>query len=79
MGPWIGGFSIGWLFLIVSPTPAGLGIVEGAMTLALASLHVPLEAATVITLAYRGLTFWLPFGYGFVAFRYLQRTPAVQL
>jgi len=67
----IGGFSIGSLFLIVSPTPSGLGIVEGAMTLALKSLGVPLEAATVITLAYRGLTFWMPLGYGFIALRVL--------
>jgi glycosyltransferase 2 family protein len=67
----IGGFSIGSLFVIVSPTPYGLGIVEGVMTLALKSLGVPLEAATVITLAYRGVTFWLPFGYGFVALRVL--------
>jgi len=69
----IGGFSIGSLFLIVSPTPSGIGIVEGVMTLALKSLGVPLEAATVITLAYRGLTFWLPFGYGFIALRILHR------
>jgi uncharacterized protein (TIRG00374 family) len=72
-GTLIAGFSIGYLFLIVSPTPAGLGIVEGVMTLSLRSLGVPLEAATIITLAYRGLTFWLPFGYGFIALRVLQR------
>jgi len=74
VGTLIAGFSIGFLFLIVSPMPSGIGIVEGVMTLALVSLRVPLEAATVITLAYRGITFWLPFGYGFVALRYLQRT-----
>ena len=69
----IAGFSIGFLFLIVSPTPSGIGIVEGVMTLALKSLGLSLEMATVITLAYRGLTFWLPFGYGFIALRVLRR------
>ena len=34
----VAGFSIAYLFLIVSPTPAGIGIVEGVMTVAL-SLH----------------------------------------
>ncbi len=71
-GTIIGGFSIGYLFMIVSPTPAGIGVVEGAMTIALTTLRVPLGAATLITLAYRGLTFWLPFAYGFVALRVLE-------
>jgi hypothetical protein len=68
----VAGFCIAYLFTIVSPTPSGIGVVEGAMTLGLSSLGVPLEAATVITLAYRGLTFWLPFAYGFVGMRVLQ-------
>ena len=72
-GTLIAGLSIGLLFVIVSPTPGGLGIVEGIMTLALNSLRVPLEPAGIITLAYRGLTFWLPFGYGVIAFRRMQR------
>jgi hypothetical protein len=72
-GTLIAGFSLAYLFAIVSPTPAGIGVVEGVMTLSLNSLRVPLAAATVITFAYRGLTFWLPFAYGFVAFRLLQR------
>jgi uncharacterized protein (TIRG00374 family) len=72
-GTLIAGLSVSLLFVIVSPTPGGVGVVEGVMTLSLNSLRVPLEAASVITLAYRGLTFWLPFGYGFLAFRMLQR------
>ncbi|MGH2521223.1 MAG: lysylphosphatidylglycerol synthase transmembrane domain-containing protein [Anaerolineales bacterium] len=72
-GTLIAGYSLAFLALIVSPTPAGVGIVEGIMPPVLRSLGVPLEAALVITLAYRGLTFWLPFGYGFIAFRLLQR------
>jgi uncharacterized protein (TIRG00374 family) len=73
VGTLIAGFSIGFLSMIVSPTPMGIGVVEGAMTLALISLNVPREAATIITLAYRGLAFWLPFGYGFVTLRVLER------
>jgi uncharacterized protein (TIRG00374 family) len=68
-GTIIGGFSIGYLFVIVSPTPSGIGIVEGAMTLLLSTLGVPLEAATIITLGFRGITFWLPFFLGMVALR----------
>lgn len=67
----IGGFSIGYLFLIVSPTPAGLGFVEGGLTLALTTLNVPIGAAAVITLAYRGITFWLPLFVGMISFRYI--------
>jgi uncharacterized protein (TIRG00374 family) len=70
-GTIVAGYSIGSLFAIVSPTPGGMGVVEGAMTLGLTTLRVPLGPATIITLAYRGLTFWLPFVYGFIAMRVL--------
>jgi uncharacterized protein (TIRG00374 family) len=72
-GTIIGGFAIAYLFLIITPTPAGVGIIEGVMPLALSSLRVPWSAAVVITLAYRGITFWLPLGLGAVAFRMLDR------
>ncbi len=68
-GTIIGGFAISYLFLIVSPTPSGVGIVEGVMPLALSSLRVPWSEAVIITLAYRAVTFWLPLGFGAVAFR----------
>jgi len=74
-GTIIGGFSISYLFLIVSPTPLGIGIVEGIMPLALSSLRVPWSQAVVITLAYRGITFWFPLGVGAIAFRMLQQEP----
>jgi glycosyltransferase 2 family protein len=80
-GTVVAGFGIAYLFVIVSPTPFGLGIVEGVMTLTLRSLRVPLEAATVITLAFRGLTFWLPWLVGMAAFRgiaFLDRKPVDQ-
>jgi uncharacterized membrane protein YbhN (UPF0104 family) len=44
----IAGFSIGYLFKIISPTPAGIGFVGVALTLGLHSLNVPLGDATQI-------------------------------
>lgn len=70
-GTIIAGFSIAYLFLIVSPTPSGIGIVEGVMPLALASLRVNWSQAVVITLTYRAVTFWIPLMVGAWAFRSL--------
>jgi uncharacterized protein (TIRG00374 family) len=69
LGTIIGGFSIGFLFLIVSPTPSGIGVVEGLMALALRSLSVRWSMAVIIAIAYRGVTFWLPLAVGALAFR----------
>ncbi len=70
-GTIVAGFAIAYLFLIVSPTPSGIGVVEGIMPIALGSLGVDFSQAVIITLAYRGLTFWLPLGVGALAFRTL--------
>jgi uncharacterized protein (TIRG00374 family) len=70
-GTIVAGFSIAYLFLIVSPTPSGIGVVEGLMPIALSSLRVDWSQAVVITLAYRTVTFWVPFGIGAWAFRSL--------
>ena len=75
VGTLVAGYAIGYLFLIVSPTPSGIGFVEGAMTLALTTLRVPLAAATIITLAYRGITLWLTLLYGMVAMRWIGHQP----
>lgn len=72
IGTLIAAFSIGYLFLIVSPTPAGIGTVEGALTLALSTMYIPMGSAIVITLAYRGITFWTPLAVGGVALRLLE-------
>lgn len=72
-GTIIGGFAITYLFLVVSPTPAGIGIVEGIMPIALSSLRVPWSQAVIITLAYRGITFWIPLSVGAIAWRMLER------
>ncbi|MFN2197467.1 MAG: YbhN family protein [Anaerolineales bacterium] len=68
-GTIIAGFSVSYLFLIVSPTPSGIGVVEGILTLTLRSLNVPLGAAAVIALAYRGVSFWFPLIIGMFSFR----------
>jgi len=70
-GTIIGGFAIGYLFMIVSPTPAGIGVVEGVLPLALKSLRVIWSQAVVITIVYRAMTFWVPLGIGALAFRNL--------
>ena len=71
-GTIVGGFAMGYLFMIVSPTPAGIGIVEGALPLALRSLRVVWSQAVVITIIYRAMTFWVPLGVGAIAFRNLR-------
>ncbi|MGH2625674.1 MAG: lysylphosphatidylglycerol synthase transmembrane domain-containing protein, partial [Anaerolineales bacterium] len=73
-GTVIAAFGIGSLFAVVSPTPGGLSFVEGAMTLVVAAAGIPLASATVITLAYRGITFWFPLVLGFFALRWTERT-----
>ena len=65
------GLSPAHLFLIVSPTPAGIGIVEGILAVALTSLNVPVEDATVVTITYRVFSFWFPFLIGMFTFRML--------
>jgi phosphatidylglycerol lysyltransferase len=70
-GPLVAGFAMGVLFWIVSPIPQGIGLVEGIMALTYTSLGIPAETATIVSLAFRGLTFWLPLVLGFVL---IQRT-----
>lgn len=70
-GTIIGGFAIGYLFTIISPTPSGFGVMEGVMALGLKSLRVAWNQAVIITLAYRAVTFWVPLGVGALAFRNL--------
>lgn len=74
IGTLIAGFSTAYLFLIISPTPSGVGVVEGILPLALTSLRVPWEQAVIATLAYRAVTFWLPLALGAPALRLLQHT-----
>jgi uncharacterized membrane protein YbhN (UPF0104 family) len=50
-----------------------MGFVEGAMAITLHSLDIPLESAAIITMAFRGVTFWLPFVLGMITFRTLPK------
>lgn len=68
-GVLVAGYAMGMLFLIVSITPQGIGVVEGVMTLVFTSLAVPPAQSTVVSLTFRGLTFWLPLLIGFVLLR----------
>ena len=72
IGTLIGGFSISMLFIYATPTPSGIGFVEGLLPAALNNLSVPFTEAVLITLAYRAVTFWLPFAAGALAFHSLQ-------
>ncbi len=64
-GQLVAGYGVGILFWIVSITPMGIGVVEGVMALTWTSLGIRADIATVVALAFRGLTFWLPLLIGF--------------
>lgn len=63
----ISGYAIGMMFVVISPTPNGVGFVETSMALAYTSLGLPGAAAATVTLIYRGFSFWLPLFIGFLA------------
>jgi phosphatidylglycerol lysyltransferase len=66
-GALVAGYAIGMLFWIVTPTPQGIGIVEGMMALTFTSLGIPGAVGATVALAFRGLTLWLPMLLGFFA------------
>lgn len=72
-GVLVAAYSVSVLFYVVSPTPGGLGFVEGTLILVLQTLGVEAHYAVVITLAYRGITFWLPFISGFASLRWFAK------
>ncbi len=75
-GALVAGYAVGVLFWIVSITPQGIGVVEGVMALVFVSLGIPAPQATVIALAFRALTFWIPLGIGALTLQRLARGPA---
>ena len=79
IGTLVAGTALAYLFEIVSPTPYGIGIVEGILTLAFRSMYIPLSEALVITMAYRGVTFWLPLFLGAIAFRWVGKPAEKEL
>lgn len=72
LGQLVAGYAICILFTVVSPTPRGIGVVEGMMALVFISLGITGAAATTVVLAYRGLTFWLPMLLGYSAVQRLR-------
>jgi uncharacterized protein (TIRG00374 family) len=77
-GTLVGGFSISYLFFYASPTPSGVGFVEGILPVALNTLMVPITNAVLITFLFRAVTLWFPLLVGAVAFRILQNRIQVQ-
>lgn len=73
----VGSFTISYLFLYISPTPSGVGFVEGVLPAALNAMGVPWTQAVLITLAFRAITVWFPMALGAVSFRALQRQAAL--
>ncbi len=73
-GTLLGAYVIVHLFFVVSPVPGGIGFAEGALVVLLHSFGFALHDAFVVTLTYRAVTFWIPFLFGMVGFRYLVRS-----
>jgi glycosyltransferase 2 family protein len=75
LGTLVAGFSLGIVFFIVSVVPQGVGAVEGIMTLIFISMGIPRTNAIVISLAFRGVNFWLPLIAGFILLRKVTSPP----
>lgn len=58
-------FAVGHLFVIIAPSPQGVGFVETILPVTMAGLGISSAVATISVLAYRGLAFWLPMLVGF--------------
>ncbi|MET7504989.1 lysylphosphatidylglycerol synthase transmembrane domain-containing protein [Streptomyces microflavus] len=56
-----------------APTPGGMGAVEGALTLGLIAVGLPMEVAAPAVLLYRVMTLWLPVLPGWICFNQLTR------
>lgn len=67
----IAGYAMTILFTIISPTPNGMGVVEGLVPLIYGTMGLVPTDATLVTLVFRGITFWLPLLLGFVLLRRL--------
>ena len=57
----------------LSFTPAGLGIVESAIAVALTQSGVPTSAAIVAALLYRAVSCWLALGVGWVSYAMMRQ------
>lgn len=75
-GTLIAAYAIAYMFTVVTPTPAGIGLIEGIMTVALTGIGIPFTKAALITLGYTGITLWLALLYGMLSFRWVGLGPS---
>lgn len=66
------GFVLTKIISLLPFTPGALILYEGSMTFFYVHFGVPVAVATVVTLLYRALSFWLPIPVGFFLYRKLQ-------
>lgn len=72
IGALLAGYAISLTFRFASITPQGVGVAEGVVVLAYESLGMPAAQATAVTLAFHGLSVWLPIFTGFFMLRRLR-------
>ena len=72
IGTLVASYSLAYLFLVISPTPSGIGVVEAVLPLSLSGLGIAWEDAVLVTITYRLITFWMPFMLGGLSFRILE-------
>lgn len=65
----MGAYATALVFNSFSPTPGGVGVVEGLSAAVLAGYGYPLALALSAVLSYRALMYWIPFAIGGVAMR----------
>ncbi len=58
-------FGMSFVYFVISVIPQAVGVVEGVMSLIFTTEGISGSAAITISLAYRGLNFWLPLIAGF--------------
>jgi uncharacterized protein (TIRG00374 family) len=67
-------YSIFYVFTVISPTPSGIGFVEGIVQIVMVALGVPGAASLVVTLVYRAIVAWYPVLAGFIIFKKMNLT-----
>ncbi len=68
------GYFVGMLANLLPFFPGGVGAVDAGMVGAYTLFGVPVDAAVVAVLSYRGFAFWLPTIPGLIAYLQLRRT-----
>jgi len=77
-GPLMAGYAMSLTFRIASITPQGVGVAEGVVVIAYISLGMPAAKATAVTLAFHGLSVWLPVLIGFLVLRQVKTFQAAR-